>query len=255
MTRLEVTAAVRAVRKNMDEMRFNASDIYGPTDNDELDDIIRKTIPEAINAVNRAVPPALLQGITVRPEWSETRQGQTTWKSDFAYMDVHGHTLHFTIDDDCLRIVALRAIDSPVTVTGEVAEDSPEGRMQLNPYTRGTFDSPVLVRNQIHRTGMTSYSYFSLIDDMDGFDLETWLAEHGQEGRDTFPLEGVEYMPLCRLERGKLYHNDGAEHYYDISEQVVDMVIYQLTGMVLVICGETDKAKYFLSLAGLTPAS
>ena len=44
-----------------------------------------------------------------------------------------------------LRLIAFKASDSPYVVCDPVPEYSAEGRMQLNPYTRGTSDRPRLV--------------------------------------------------------------------------------------------------------------
>lgn len=256
MIRLGETEAVEAVRKNMLEVGANASAMYNDTDNDDLDEIIRKTIPEAINAVNTAAPSALLEGVEMLAERAEYIESSTVWVSDFQSLEVKGRTVEFTLSDTCLRIVALRAFDSDVVLTDEVPEMSAQGRMQLNPFTRGTFDNPVLVRAQIRGSGKPTYGYYSLLDDYSDFNLVTWLQQHGQSGRGEFPLATVEYMPYCKYRSGTLYHSSiGIVPYYEVSDALREAVINQLTGMVLAIYGEADKAKYFFSSTGLTPSS
>ena len=70
MVTLSPSTAIELVRKNLDELDPNGSvmyedengsaDEYG--DNASLDDIIRRNLPEAINAVHLTAPVAMLEG-------------------------------------------------------------------------------------------------------------------------------------------------------------------------------------------------
>ncbi len=254
MKKLYVTEAVKRVRKNMEEVGLNTSDMYFDEDNADLDSIIGETIPDAINSINASVASALLEGVVLNAEKENTGQGVSSYISDFKTLSVTGHTVEFSFEDSCMRIVALKAFDTDVIVTGEIAEGTAIGRQQLNPFTRGTFDAPVLIHQQFGKDGNPTFRYYSLFEDNSDFSLTSWLAQHGQQGREPFPLEHVEYMPFCELERGTLYHCGNAP-YYDVSDRVKEMIIYQLTGMVLAIYGENEKAKYFFSLTGLSSSS
>ena len=254
MTELQIREAVDPVRKNLEEVGANESLMYGSYDNADLDSIIRKTIPDAVNFINAAAPSYMLQGVSLLAE----RVSGGSLVSDYESLEIKGRVLRFSFGDRCLRIVAVRAFDSDVTISAEVPEVSPVGRMQINPFTRGTFDNPVLVRDQIGVNGNPTFTYYSLLAENSDFDLDTWLAQHNDDDREPFPLAGVEYMPFCEYEKGTLFHEaqDATEEsFYFVPEQLKEAIVYQLTGMTLAIYGEDDKAKYFFSLNGLTSSS
>ena len=133
MTTITVSSAVELVRKNLEELDTNSSDMLSDyEDNSSLDSIIKRNLPEAINAVGLAAPVALLEGVSVSaasPSVSEDG------------------VLSFSLaaDSKFLRLVAFRAADSGIVVTDPIPEAGPEGRKQLNKYVRGRFDRPRLV--------------------------------------------------------------------------------------------------------------
>lgn len=122
--------AVKAVRKNLDEQGINLSGMFDETtDNVDLDSIITKTIPEAIDAVHRSAPVSSLEGV----------------ETSFVEESVNNGVLIFRTEKPVLRFVGVKAADSNVVISDAVPEVSPEGRKQLNKYVRGTYDNPVLV--------------------------------------------------------------------------------------------------------------
>lgn len=130
MVTLTKENAIKAVRKNLDEQGWNPSEMYGVSeDNVELDRIIERTIPEAIDAVHLAAPASALEGA----------------ESSFVEEAESDGVLRFRTGKPVLRFVSFRAADSDVAISEAVAENSPNGRMQLNKYVRGTSDNPVLV--------------------------------------------------------------------------------------------------------------
>ncbi len=206
--------AVTAVRKNLDEAGVNESAMFADGDNASLDDVIAKTLPEAINIVHQAAPAEILDG-------------QIMSATDILSATIVDGVLSFDIQKDFLRLVTFRAEDSPVPLALAVPEHSPVGRMQQNPYTRGVYDAPVLVLCQGKKSdGTTSFRYYTL------------SKEYDKPGE---AISRFEYLPRYAYSSGVTSYN--------VAENVADNIIYQLTGMVLAIFGETDKAEYFFKLS------
>lgn len=256
MQKLKVSEAKNEVRRNLDELNVNLSNMFptGYADVTSLDDVIEKTIPDAINAVNMAAPVQLLEGVEPRASYEVTESETATYKSDYKTMSTEKGVLSFKLkDDSILRMVAFKVVDSDIVVTGLVPEASAEGHMQLNRFTRGTYDDPRLVRVQGYAS---DFRYYSLKADTyaedEEFNLDDWLDD-GAEA-DEFPVSLCEYIPLCYADTScVLYHNipdtgTVTDHYYDVSTSLKTTVVRQLTGMVLKIYGEFDKASAFLNV-------
>lgn len=218
--------ALRAVRANLDEIAPEQTQMFNTlssTNAEErsLDATILRTLPHAINFINGNVPAYLLEGVDAT---LERESGET------------GTVFTFSIDEndfEVMRLVSVRAQDSNnkaygKVLTESVAEYSPEGHMQHNPYTRGTWDNPVLVRKQGERQ---KYVYYSLKESSDS-------------------LIG-KVMLVCQYHDGELWQAATAntEAGYSISASLRDSIINQLTGMVLAIYNLTDKSKYYFELA------
>ena len=261
MYNLTVPASVTAVRKNIDEAGLNESMMYAAptgaseaTDNNSLDDIIARTLPEAINAVVSAAPAFMLEGLKKTSD-------------NFASMTINGKVVRFTINDEVLRLVALQAFDTDSVVSEILAENSPEGRMQLSPIACGTYDAPRLVQEPGGQ-GTPTFRYYSLRYDWEEEDEPTPeddsnSSENEDEEEvssettststdDTTPvITRFEYIPICRYKSGSLYHAAAgqAAEYYEVPNDIVDKILYRLTGMVLAIYGENEKANYFNGLS------
>ena len=154
MATLSIATAKKLVRKNLDELEPNGSVMYQDeyNDNQSLDDIIARNLPEAINAVHKAAPVQLLQGENVTLIYTPLPP------------NTMGGVCEFTTDGSVgqiMRVVACRAADSVITLTDYTPEASVEGQKQNNPYIRGTYDRPVLVRCQ---SSPSMWRYYSLKD-------------------------------------------------------------------------------------------
>ena len=220
MYQLTTEEAILTVRKNLDEIGPNDSVMYGDdnADNLSMDDIIVKTLPEAINDIHRKAPVQALEGNNAL----EMTNGDET---PAVTMDVTAdHVVNIVIDRRMLRLVSLRASDSPVVVTEAIEEDSPEGRKQLNRYIRGTYDEPRLVQVQGH-TSPAVFRYYSL-------KAETNAAN---------PISELSIIEEQTYVAGKST--------YDVSTDLRSRVLDHLTGLVLAIYGESDKAEYFFQRA------
>lgn len=213
---LAVSEANLLVRKNLDEQKYNDSDMIDldDIDSNEFDEILAKNLPEAINAVHSASPVQLLDG--------ELLSG-----SDLNEVSIADGVLSFSISKEMLRLVAFRSEDSVYVITKPVAEDSFEGRMQLNPYTQGTHDRPRLVLMQgKEQKGKSSFRYYS---------VEKTYSDPAQA------IARFEYIPRYS------YSKDVSS--YGVAEDVVENVINYLTGMMLVTYGQAEKAQYYFNLA------
>jgi len=212
MIKLYVDDAISLVRKNMDEVDSGADMMLVEPSATALDEVISRTIPEAVNIVNRLAPVSLLEGVEIP---GAAKQLVTA-------NDIYATKLSPT---NSLRLLRVKANDSDYIVTTTVLADSPEGRMQLNPYTCGRSDHPVVVE---HPDG--TYMYYS---------------HNSNQG--TLPI--AYHMPLCELESGALYGVDSSpsRKYYLVSTRVKDDVVRRLTAQVLMIYGLTEKAKLFIT--------
>jgi len=205
MENITDTEAVLLVRKNMDELQYNDSVMLSSENNDNpsIDNIIKKTLPEAINIVQAGAPSELLEGIS-----TGVTVGTGTGARDIT---VAGH--------EVLRVVRCKASDSDMVVTAAFAEDSPEGRKQLNEYTRGTFDDPRLI--QLADRSSQVFRYYST--------------------KTSGATVSFTYVEKYKWASGVSS--------YAITEALRQNIVHQLTGMVLEILGDADKANYFLELA------
>ena len=217
MKQLSVAEAIAAVRKNIDEIGLNESIMYTEesTDNDSLDGTIARTLPEAINLVNKTAPVTLLEGV-------DFLRGPF----DSAIIDNGSLVISFTAD--YLRLVAFQTKDSPIVITDVLDEASAEGRKQQNPYIRGTYDRPRLVGEQGAR-GTYTFRYYTL--------------------KDTRPYENNPISALKRFSFVKEQFYDESAEGYPIPEDLRQNILDELTAMVLAIYGENEKANYFAEKA------
>lgn len=218
MTTLTLATAKTLVRKNLDEAGLNESLMYTDENNDNLslDDLIAKFLPEAINEIHLLAPATSLEGIPyvfssgVRPEGeSVSRVGDTLIFSPSSASDY-------------LRLVAFQAIDSDIVVTDVLAEASPEGRKQLNPYVRGRHDRPRLVRTQGTATP-PEFRYYSLKTD-------TSVEPRNAIRRFSFVRE-QRYSPAATG--------------YEISRPLRQNIIDRLTAMVMETYGNQNTQSYY----------
>lgn len=218
MFTLTESDAILMVRRNFDELSENSSDMEGvDVDSSEFERTIRMTLPEAINDTHLSVPIEILDG----KHLDEEELQDVSIGSD--------GVLSFGTKREVLRLVAFKASDSSVVLTSSIPEHTAIGRMQLNPYTKGTSDNPRLVQLQGKKENkLTSYNYYAL--------------DNSYEPASK-AIARFEYIPRYR-------YDESGSGSYDVAESVVDMVISILTGKLLIIYGESDKAKMYLPQTG-----
>lgn len=212
---IAVSEAVSIVRKNLDEIGLNDSVMYSEnTDNESLDKVIMMTLPEAINEVHLSAPIELLEG-------TDKKGGP------FSSIYVADNVLHFSIANDFLRLVSFQAADSSIVLTDIIPEASPQGRKQLNKYIRGTYDRPFLIGIQGHRRER-AFAYYT-------------LKSTAYEKSPANAIKRFSYVE-------RLFYNPLATS-YPISSGLKHAVYNHLTGMVLAIYGENQRAEYFFNKA------
>lgn len=222
MITITPATAVTTVRKNLDEAGLNESVMYTDENNDNrsLDDIIRRSLPEAVNAVQLSCPVTLLEG-----ERYTFTTGGTRPEGESIYLD--GDVLVFSPSkaSRMLRLVAFRAVDSGIVVTDAIPEASPEGRKQLNPYARGRHDRPRLVRAQ-GETTPPLFRYYSLKTE-----TIAGLAS---------PASAVSILSFVREQ-----FYDPVSAGYNAPRYLRQNIMDRLTGMVMEIYGMQGAGAYY----------
>lgn len=154
---LPLSDAVNFVRSRIDELSYNNDDMISPADDDRnFDKTVEKLLPEAAEAVFRAAPAALLE-----PEKLIQIPSLTQIPSGVESASIQGGVMVFVLNysSGFLRLVSFKSGDSDIYVTIPTAFDSPEARKQTNPYTKGTYDAPVLIERKL--PGKEEFSYYS----------------------------------------------------------------------------------------------
>lgn len=156
--RLYLSDAIEFVRARMDELSFNNDDMISPADDDRnFDTTVEKLLPEAAEFIDRAAPANLLEpekSISVPSVGSEVDGIESS-----ELMEDGSIRVNISLESGFLRAVNFICSDSDIYITRPVPFDSPEARMQTNPYVRGTYDAPVLVeRKEPGRVVLTYYS-------------------------------------------------------------------------------------------------
>lgn len=235
MTPITPAGAIAAVRKNLDEQGLNESVMYNDenTDNNSMDSIIAKTLPEAINEIHRIAPVYLLEGDSLIGRNAPQAEGSAASEpaqinNSLSDVSIRERVLYFTIPDTCIRLVAFQAADSNIVVTDVIPEASAEGRKQLNPYIQGTYDNPRIVKVQ-GKGGPMSFRYYTLKD----------------KSFDNQPRSAINRLEV--IYQAVVNNQENAS--YLASTELVDSIIYQLTAMVLAIYGQAEMANYFTQKA------
>lgn len=159
--RLYLSDAVEFVRARMDELSFSNDDMISPADDDRnFDKTVEKLLPEAAEFIDRAAPANLLEPedvISVRAVGNRAEGIESS-----ILMEDGSIRITIPLESGFLRAVSFHCTDSDIYVTGAVPYDSPEARMQLNPYVRGTHDAPVLTERKV--PGKVILTYYSVKD-------------------------------------------------------------------------------------------
>jgi hypothetical protein len=195
MYSLTVNAAFAYVRRAIDELT-SAESIGLLVDPDALDlhKLVEGHIVEAVHKIHSLAPVISLEG-------------ESAAKGTDYTMELQDRVVTLTMKTPTARILSLKCKDSDVVLTEMVAENSAEGRMQLNRYIRGTYDEPTLVLlkkwDGDHLPRMRYYT--TLISDVDELDFD------------------IEYLPYPALVEGEVKIAPRME--YAVLNLIVAMVL------------------------------
>lgn len=203
MYQLGINAACAFVRTALDELT-TVEEIGFLVDADavNLQRIVENCIVEAVVRTHQNAIPLLIDG----------EKGEKGVDFDAELQD-DGST-KITMLQDTLRVASVKATGSPVVCTF-VAEDSPQGRMQENKFTRGVYDDPRVVL-------VKSWS-----DDYRPV-LRFYTAQQGAEF-------AVEYIPYPVI----------TDSMVGISPRLEYAVLNEITAMVLDSVNEHQKASIY----------
>lgn len=133
MYSLTVNAAYAYVRKAIDELT-SAEEIGLLVDPDGLNlhKLVEGHMVEAVTKAYAFAPALFLEG-------------EAAVKDTDYNLSLNDGVVTIDMKTPTSKVLSVKSKDSEIVVTDMVAESSPEGRMQLNKYVRGTYDEPVLV--------------------------------------------------------------------------------------------------------------
>ena len=224
MIQLSISAAHTYVRKTLDEqISVEELGMLVSPDSINLHKLVEGFIVEAAIKVHANAPAIYLDG-----EIGEEGKDYTAEPS--------GKVVTITMNKDCIRIASIKAKDSDYVISDLVPEDSAVGRMQLNPYTRGTYDDP---RAVIMKKWADDYKpivkYYSLKDEV--APEEPMPTE--EQGEEEDPLITVEYIPYPSID----------ETIVMVSPRLEYNVLNEIVAMVLDALNQHDKAQIYRAKA------
>lgn len=127
MKTLSIDEIVSMVRTKYDEISTNESEMIGNTDDSNFETVVRSCIPDAYRFVVNSADLSML----------ECKSLQTNPTIDDNLI------AHIELPDDFLRCVTVRLSSWHSSANEIITEDTPEYRMQADPYACGTYQYPV----------------------------------------------------------------------------------------------------------------
>lgn len=127
MKTLSIDEIVSMVRTKYDEISTNESEMIGNTDDSNFETVVRSCIPDAYRFVVNSADLSMLEGKSL----------QTNPTIDDNLI------AHIELPDDFLRCVTVRLSSWHSSANEIITEDTPEYRMQADPYACGTYQYPV----------------------------------------------------------------------------------------------------------------
>ena len=237
MQSLPSDTAILLVRKNLDEVEPNDSVMYTDENNDNLslNDIIRKNLPEAINAIHLAAPVHLLEG----EDFSFMPSAVTITSDgvlDFTLINEQGQE-----EQAFLRLVFFRATKTggpeDRIVTDVIPESSAEAHKQLNPYIRGNYDRPILVKKQelAGDSGKAPKFAFYSVRDLSRFSGADPMSAYMAISRFNYIKELAYVAPTTQTPNPS----------YKISSRLRQNIIDYLTAMVMETYGDQRAQNFY----------
>lgn len=128
MKQYTIQQIVNEVRIKYDEISLNESSMIGATDDSDMDTIIKSCISEAYRFVTVNADLSMLEGKQLE-------------ESDLTIDD--SLIGHIRLPEDFLRGITFRLSSWNSSASDIITEDTPEYRMQSDPYACGTWQHPV----------------------------------------------------------------------------------------------------------------
>ena len=161
MKTLSIDEIVSMVRTKYDEISTNESEMIGNTDDSNFETVVRSCIPDAYRFVVNSADLSMLEG--------KSLQTKPTIDDNLI--------AHIELPDDFLRGVTVRLSSWHSSANEIITEDTPEYRMQSDPYACGTYQYPVA----------------ALVHTSDGRKIELYKAKTKQDTILSFV-----YMPMWK---------------------------------------------------------
>lgn len=206
MVTYSVQDIVDKVRVKYDEIGLNESEMLAvEEDNVNLDTVIKSCIAGAYRFVVFSADLSMLEG------------KQLTGAGLTIDSQLVGHV---KLPDDFLRGVTARLSSWDSSFRDIISEDSPEYRMQADPYACGTYQEPVV----------------ALVHTTSGRELEFYKAKSASD-----TLRSLVYMPV--------WDDEGES--VDIPDQVAEAFIYYVAGLTATTFREDVANDFFKVAKGL----
>lgn len=202
MKQYTIQQIVDEVRIKYDEISSNESDMIGTTDDSDMDTIIKSCISEAYRFVTVNADLSMLEG-------KQLEEAGFTIDDDMVG--------HVRLPEDFLRGITFRLSSWNSSASDIITEDTPEYRMQSDPYACGTWQHPVA----------------ALVHTASGRELELYKAKTKED-----TLKSFVYIP--NWER--------SEESIDIPNQLAEAFIYYVAGLTATTFRE-DVANDFFKVA------
>lgn len=210
---LYTSEAIAFVRTRLDEISQTSSDmILDSVDDRNLERTVEELLPDVIEEVHLASPASLLEGSILAEDSGTFSVGLSDGIIDVDFRNPSGAGM------DVLRLVWFKCVDGILTST-VFAEDSPEGRIQLNKYIQGQPDEPVIVRQANSQDYRPHFKYYTTKRTSPDFEISV------------FPVP--------------VKMTDANGDYFFISAQLKALTLNRLTSKVLIAYGEAQKAQAF----------
>ena len=151
---LSISSAIEFVRASIDELSQQESDmLVSDLDDRNLDKTVEELLPSAIEFVHTAAPAQLMEGILLN----------ASMLRNFVSIDNRVIDINFAESEaiKVLRLTAFKAGDSDIVLSQAFYEDSPQARMQSDPYVQGQPDEPVIVLMADSQQYRPHYRYYT----------------------------------------------------------------------------------------------
>ena len=151
---LSISSAIEFVRASIDELSQQESDmLVGVQDDRNLDLTVEKLLPSAIEFIHLHAPVELMEGLLLN----------VSMLTSFVKVENRVIDINFAESEKykILRLTAFKAGDSDIVLSTAFYEDSPQARMQADPYTQGQPDDPVIVLMADSQSYRPHYRYYT----------------------------------------------------------------------------------------------